>query len=453
MRTATILHGKLVPVLLQTAGPISAGMLFHIVYNMVDAIFISLIDTSDPSYMGGIGMVFPFIFFVMAFSNGFMIGTSSVTARAVGAGEKHTLHDIAGTGLISAGLFSSIFVLIVYLAGEGMMRLFGAEGDYAAHGLEYIRYLIPGVLLLFLHNILSGALQGEGLSRYMMWAMIIGTVLNILLDPLFIFVLGLEVRGAALATVISQAASFLYVLRLFLKGRTVVTLSMKLRHFNPAVLRKIAVVGFPQSISMLVTSFTILVINRIALYIDPLVVTAFTTYSRFEGLLVVPINGMGSALIAVIGQNYGRKNLRRCHAAWRYGYLLALGGTALLLGIFLLAAPAVFGGLSSIEQVVAYTLDMTKVLGLGLVLAIFGILSQSVFQAVGAPLPALGLTRFRVFVCIIPMMLIGVFVLDMGFRGLLIGFLSGDIGSSVFSYIVVERYFRKRMLAAEVKLA
>ncbi|MCK5157213.1 MAG: MATE family efflux transporter [Spirochaetales bacterium] len=435
--------GRITPLLIKLALPIAAGMLFQLIYNVVDAVFISLIDKSDPSYFGATGIVFPLIFLGIAVSNGLMVGTSSMVARAIGEKNHEVLDKTAESGIAISAIISIFFLIGTYLFDDKIIGLLGAEGDYAVHGLEYLQYIVPGVVLMFIGNILFGVLQGEGLMKYMMWGMIIGTIGNIILDPIFIFLLDLKVRGAALATVIAQVGSALYVVTLFVKKKTRVPIHWKLKNISMPVIKEIITVGFPQAISMIVMSLTFLIYNRIIIAIDELALTAFALYGRFEQLLFIPVFALGSALVTIVGQNSGRGKLDRCEESWKKSLFIGSGSVIVLAGLFVLFSPFLFRSLSDIPEVVDYAIRETQVLAFSMLFAVLGVFARSIFQAIGHPLPALFLSLLRLIFLGVPAVLVFVYVFDWGIYGVWFGIVAGNGLAGIVSYTMITKAFKR----------
>lgn len=443
--------GPLVPLIIRLSLPIAAGMVFQMIYNVVDAIFISLIDKSDPSYFGATGLVFPIIFLAIAVANGLMVGTSSMVARAIGEENHRILDDAAVSGVALASVLGLVFIILSYLFSDQIITLIGAQGDFAVHAKEYLAYIIPGVFLIFVGNTLFGVIQGEGAMKYMMWGMIIGTVFNIILDPVFIFLLGMEVKGAALATVISQFFSLGFVIWVFATGKTRVPITWKLSSVKLHVIRDIVTVGLPQTIAQIVMSFTFFVYNRIIVSIDELAVTAFSLYGRFEQLLFIPVFAINSSLITIIGQNAGRGNYIRGEQAWKRAMVLGVCLVIVFASVFVLASPAVFSSLSDVDQVVSYAVAMARILAFSMVFAVFGVYGQGVFQAIGHPIPALIITLLRMIIFGIPAVLLLVYVFDMGIPGLWLGIVIGNTLAAGISYVITGKAF-KDLISGKLKV-
>lgn len=437
-----IFSGPLRSVLVKLSLPIAGGMVFQMVYNITDAIWISLIDKNDPSYFGGSGIIFPLIFVAIAIGNGLMVGTGSLVARAIGERNQGILDKTAESALVLSFLFSIILMVPIYMYDNELVAVLGATGDYALHALEYLRFILPCTFFLLLGNSLFGILQGEALVKYMVTGMIIGTMANIILDPVFIFILGMEVKGAALATVIAQVFSVAYTIFVFASGKTSAPIHWKVKNADRRIMKEIMVTGFPQALSQLIMAASFFIFNRFVIAIDELALTAFSLYGRFEQLLYIPVFAMNSALITVIGQNAGRGNIKRCRKAYKQGILLSSAAVIVLAALFILFSKLIFSSLSDIEKVVDYAVRETQVLAFGILFAVIGVLSRAAYQAVGQAMPALFITLFRLLLISIPAIALYVNVFGWGIYGVWFGIVTGGLLTSIVTYPLTINTFK-----------
>ncbi|MBN2627876.1 MAG: MATE family efflux transporter, partial [Spirochaetales bacterium] len=346
--------GPMLPVLIRLAVPMLAGMVVQLLYNITDTIFISRIDLSDPSLVGGVGIIFPVMFLAMALAGGLMTGTSSLVARAIGEKNYAVLNLVAESGMAVALLFSLIIAGASYLFDEKIVALLGAEGDYAANALSYIRFIIPAAVSAFITHVLLGILQGEGQMKYIMNVMMIGTVLNIILDPVFIFVLGWGVAGAAAATSVAQTIGLFYAFTPFIKKKVSVRIHWKTSNIKTEVIGKILGIGFPQSLGMMLMSISFFFFNRIVVDIDPLALTAFSLCGRFDQAVLMPSFALGSALITIMGQNGGRGNYLRLKKAWLTAMAAGAASVTVMASLMIVLAPWIFRFFSDIPEVIHY---------------------------------------------------------------------------------------------------
>ncbi len=433
--TPGMFEGPILKLLVRLSLPIFMGMIANLVYNITDTIWISRIDLADPSYVGGIGMIFPLLFFAMALGHGILVGVSSLVARAIGRRDLETLNRTVESGLAIAVGFSILIMILGWGFGKQMVAFLGATDDYSAHALEYLYFITPAAVLMFLLSVFNGILQGEGLMKQVMQAMVISTVANVALDPVFIFVLGLGIRGAALATCLSIALSLIYVVSVFFRGKTLVKVEWRIRNIDLRVIRDIMAIGFPQIASMVTMSFSFLIFNRVVVSIDQLALTAFALVGRFDQVVLIPIFAIGSALLTMIGQNWGRGQIERVSKIWKVGLLAAVIVVLCLAGVMILLAPFIYPFFTEIDKVVWYAVLQTRIMELAFVFAAVGILARSVFQAMGNPVPALVITVLRLLGIAVPAVYLFVYAFDWGIYGVYLGIITGNTLATVISLI------------------
>jgi putative MATE family efflux protein len=436
-------EGPVLRLLARLASPIFFGMLFQLLYNITDTIWVSRIDLADPSYVGGTGIIFPFLFMAIALSQGLVVGTSSLVARAIGEENRQVLNKTAESGL-TVGVLAAVSVAIpTYIFATDILGLLGAQGDYLVHGLEYLRFIVPAGVLLFVSSTFIGILQGEGMMKYVMIAMIIGTAGNIVLDPIFIFPLNLGVRGAALATTAAQALAVSFILSVFIRRKTQVEIHWKRSNIDWPTIRKILAVGLPQSAGMILMALSFLFFNRVVVAIDPLALTAFALCGRLDQAVLMPIFAIGAALVTMIGQNAGRGKFERVREIWWKSLLTATALVVLTAAGMFILAPRIYPFFSDIDQVVRYAVLQTRIVEFTFVFAVIGVLSRSFFQAIGYPLPALLITTSRLLLLAVPAMILYVYVLDLEIYGVWLGIITGNVLSAGTSALWVSHTLRR----------
>lgn len=438
-------EGPILPLIARLSLPVLAGMLFQLLYNIVDTIWVSRIDLNDPSFVGGTGLIFPVIFFFMALASGVSVGVSSLVARAIGEKNREVLNKIAESGLIMAIILSIICMGTVYGFGPQIVRAMGAEGDYYKHGLNYLLWVTPVALFAFVGNVFFGIFQGEGLMKHMMVAMIIGTVVNIVLDPVFIFALNLDVRGAAIATGLAQFISLIYALSIFAAKKTLVPISWSISNVRLEIIKKITVIGLPQAMGQITMSIAFLLLNRLVVSIDPLAMTAYSLCGRLDQIVLMPSFALAAAMITIVGQNAGRGNLKRADHAVKVGYAAGFVVVFSFAIVMIALARFIYPLFSNIEEVVNYAVRQTYTVELFFSLAVVGIINRSVFQAIGYPMPAFFITLMRVLIVSVPAAYLYVGVFNMGIYGVWFGMATGIVLSFIVSLVWV-RYVMRGLL-------
>jgi putative MATE family efflux protein len=443
--------GPVLPLLTRLSLPIFAGMVFQLLYNIVDTIWVSRIDLNDPSFVGGTGLIFPVIFFFMALAAGLSVGISSLVARAIGEKNRKVLDETADSGMAVALVLSAASMIVVYLWGPQIVRAMGAEGDYYTHGLNYLLYIAPVALFAFVQNIFFGIFQGEGQMKHVMVSMIIGTVANIVLDPIFIFLLNLDVRGAAIATGLAQLLSLSYCLWVFGTKKTLVPISWSIKKVRWINIKKIITIGFPQSLGQITMSVAFLLLNRLVVSIDPLALTAFSLAGRMDQVVLMPSFAIAAALITIVGQNAGRGLMDRVARVVRVGYAAGFTVVFILATLMVVLARFIYPFFSGIDEVVRYAVLQTYVLEYTFCFAVVGILNRSFFQAIGYPLPALFITLLRVLLVSVPAAYLFARGFNLGMYGVWFGLATGSLTSLVVSFFWV-RVFLKKLQAGTLEI-
>jgi len=447
-------EGPILNVLLKLALPICLGQFFQLLYSIVDTIWISRIDLNDPSYVGGTGMIFPLLFLAIAVASGLIIGVSSLVARAVGARDYRVLNRTAESGLIIGLIISLIFIGLGYIFDKKLMNMLGiSEGDYYTHALEYFHYLLPCVFFMLLGNVFAGILQGEGLMGKVMKAMIISTLSNIVLDPVFIFLLNMKVKGAGIATVIAQVIAALYIIRIFLAKETLVQVEWKLKNIDIGIIKKIMAVGFPQTVGLMIMAVSFLFFNRLVISIDKFALTSFSLCGRFDQVVLMPIFAIGSSLITMIGQNYGRRNYDRIKNIWKTGLLSAFAIVIPLASLMFVFAPYIFPFFSNVDIVVNYAVLQVRVIIFSFIFTVVGILARSAFQAIGNPIPALIITVLRLVVIALPASYLYVYVFNLGMYGVWFGIITGNFVAAIISFLWIKKYLQKLNINSKSEIA
>lgn len=445
-------EGPMSGLLIRLSMPILMGMLVQLLYNITDMTFVSRIDSADPSYVGSTGLVFPLIFLAMSLASGLMTGVGSVVARAIGEQSHDSLGKAAESALFMAVVLSIIVVASGYLFAEPLVKVLGAEGDFYNHGLDYFHYMLPFTGLMICMHAVGGIFQGEGKMKRIMIAMFIGTAVNIALDPIFIFVCNMDVRGAGLASVVGQGAAFVYVLISLGAEENVVKIQWKVANISLDLMKKIAVIGFPMSMGQMAMAASMLLFNRIIIDLDAKAVTAFALVGRFDQAVLMPIFAMSSAMITIVGQNAGRGKYDRIRNAWKTALTMGFSVVFVLALVHVLVAPKLYGLFSDVTEVVTYAVTQVRILEFSFLLAVIGIIGRSVFQAIGYPLPALALTAIRTLAVGVPLAAVYAYVFDWGVKGVYFGILTGNSATALVGVIWI-MVTLKRLEAGTLKVS
>jgi putative MATE family efflux protein len=268
-----------------------------------------------------------------------------------------------------------------------------------------------------------------------MFAAIIATVSNCGLDPLFIFTMGLGVRGAGLATVVSQLIAGIYILRLFLTGKTRTPAGWRRTCIQLDVVRRIALVGFPQAAGQLSLSVGYFFFNRMLLGIDPRAVAAFSVCVRFEQIILIPILSIGTAVITMVGVNFGAGRYERIRAIWRNALFLELILVSVIVSILIGWAPAFYSLFSDVPEVTNYAVRQTRIVTPSYLMVAVVVLVRTLFQGLGRPLAGVVGNLLRGVCIAVPAALLYTHALKGGVAGVWYGIATANILTAGISLI------------------
>jgi putative MATE family efflux protein len=441
MKTIDVRKGPIGPTLVRLSLPILAGQAFNLLYNLVDTYFVALIDPSDPWLVGATGIVFPLFFIFMALSFGISGGVSSLVARAIGAGRAQDLDKTAESGFFLAIVASAAVLALVYPFADPLLRLFGGNGQLLEYGREYLLWLLPTLPFMLLSAVFIGILQGEGRTKHMMVSMVIGTVMNLILDPLLIFTAGMGIAGAALATAIANAIGFLYLLAVFIRTQSQVRIHWKLSSISARSAGEILRVGLPQSVMSFLNSIAFIFYNRTMMDINPFIMSAFTLYSRMEQMAIMPVWALSSGLAAISGQAAGAKEIERMRASSRTGSAIGLSVSGTLLLAFVLASPWLFRVFQSNSEVLSLAGRIAPWMAASTFLAIPVFMVNTVMSSSGFAGRSLALTAIRIYALNVPACMLGAYVIGKGLVPSLAGLFLSSLAALAITLAAQERFF------------
>ncbi|MGF7057810.1 MATE family efflux transporter [Brassicibacter mesophilus] len=307
-----ILNGKMSRVILLLSGPIMLNNFIQTVYNLTDTFWVSRLGSTE---VAAITLVWPVIFFVMSLGMGMSIAGTALISQYTGAHSLDEATDVAGQLLSFSIILSIILGALGAFFTPYIVSGMGGEGQLFDNATEFLRIMFMGLPTMFLFFIFSSIKQGQGdtITPMIYGALSVG--LNIILDPIFIFIFDLGIAGAAIATIIARGIfSFYAIYRLFTKT-TGIHLKISDLHLNKQVLLKIIKVGIPSSIGQSTAALGFIVLNMFIISFGKSTMAAFGIGNRINSLILMPAMGIGSALSTIVGQNLGAENIERAKKA------------------------------------------------------------------------------------------------------------------------------------------
>jgi len=387
------------------SAPAMVAMMAQALYNLTDTIFVG--RGVGSLGIAGIAISFPIQILVMALAQLFGIGCSSIVSRRLGAGNREEARHTVGN------LFTLVVVSSALIAGLGslflpsLLRVFGATPGILPFAADYSRVILIGTPFFMFAMATNAVVRAEGNARMAMWTMLVAVLLNIALDPLFIYGLHLGIRGAALATVLAQGTMVVVLLWYFFGGRS--SLTPKRQHYKLSrhIVRGAVAVGMGSGLRSAAGSFTVIILNNgLAAYGGDIAIATFGVINRMIMFLFLPMFGIVQGMMPIVGYNYGAGHLDRVRHAVRLSNVITTMMSAAT-SILLLAIPAsLIGVFTQDPEVVALGVPATRIIILAFPTVGFQVVAAGMYQSLGKVLPAFVLALLRQAILLIPLVLI-----------------------------------------------
>lgn len=393
--------------ILSQAVPLMIAQLVQLLYNVVDRIYIGHMEGTSGLALTGVGLTFPIITLIMAFTALFGMGGTPLFAMARGAGNEERAGKILGNSFALLLLSSVVLTVLGYVFCRPILFAFGASEDSYVYAKEYLNIYLLGTVFSMTSTGLNNYINAQGFPKIGMLSIILGAAANIVLDPVFIFVFDMGVTGAALATILSQALSAIWVLR-FLFGKSV---PIPLRFVNIRIrweiTKDILRLGTANFIMQGTNCLVQVTCNStLQLYGGDLYVGIMTVVNSVREIFMLPVSGIINGAQPVISFNYGAKDYRRVKSGIRFNTLIgALYNTAAW-GLVLLFPEFLFRIFAENAAMISAGVEMLKLYFFGFVFMAFQLAGQSTFQAVGDAKHAIFFSLLRKAIIVVPLTLL-----------------------------------------------
>lgn len=398
-----ILNGNMRKVILTLSLPIMLNNFLRTIYNLTDTFFVSKISDNA---VAGVQFIWPLIFLITSFGIGMTIATSSIIAQYIGAHMKEKARRTAGQSISFLFVLSVVLGIVGYLFAPAIIRTMGGTGALYDNAYAYLSIMFLGMPTTFLLNAYNAIKQGQGdtISPLIIGGLSIG--MNIILDPIFMFVLNMGVQGAAIATVISTGIFALYGIFTTFDAKQSLKLELSDLKFDKEILMKIVNIGLPSSTGQAMTAFGFTILNVFLVSFGEVTLTAFAIGNRISSLIMMPAMGIGSALATIVGQNLGADNVSRAKMAVRSSTVmstifLVVGGL-----IMLPFVQTIVEAFSSDPEVIKNGTEYLTMIIWGIPLMGFFQILVGTFQGSGHTVSAMILMMGRLWALRIPMVFV-----------------------------------------------
>lgn len=440
---------KMLPLVLRMSLPGVAAQLINLLYSLVDRVYIGHIPIIGTDALAGVGVTSSVIILITAFSAIVGIGGAPLAAIALGKDDRERAEFILGNGAVLLVVFTVVTSVITYLFMEPILLFTGASESTLPYAESYLSTYLVGTIFVMIATGLNSFINVQGRPGIAMWAVVIGAILNISLDPLFIFTFDMGVKGAALASVISQAVSAIIIVG-FLTSRIA---TLRLHHRYMTLHREIIfstlALGFSPFVMASTEAFVGFVLNGSLKHFGDIHISAMTIIQSALLCSSVPLSGFAQGFIPIVGYNYGHGNIERVKECFKIALIcMASFNFTLILSIILF--PGFIASLfSSDAELIELSREVMPIFFMGMLF--FGIqrTCQTMFIALGEAKISICIAIMRKVILLIPLALIlprwwGVLGI---YRAESISDITAAICCSIIFYIAFPRILRRAKLA------
>jgi putative MATE family efflux protein len=378
----------------QLSVPIMFGMAVQTLYTLIDMVFVGRLGGEA---IAALSFTMPLLFFAIGITFGLGSGVTSVISRFLGANAKRDADNSAEHGVLMGIFFGVIISVGGYFFRYSIFEFLGATPEIIPLAVDYFSIIVLGFIFQIMNVFFRSILSGEGDTVTPIRFQITGTLLNVMLDPLFIFTLNLGIRGAALATILSQFIVTVFFLNyLFKRKKSYIHFRFSEFHFSFSLLKEIFRIGIPASMAMIIMSLGGMVFNRLLIRFGTEAVAAFGIARNLDQVFHLPIMSMANGMVTLTGMFYGAGEYEKIRKTWYYAISRGIF-IALIIGVlFYLGAPYFYRIFTSNHEILSIAIQYTRLLVFVYPFIVISVISGRVFQGLGRGLPGLILTSLRV---------------------------------------------------------
>ena len=375
--------------------PSVLAQLINVLYNIVDRIYIGHIKDIGSLALTGVGVTFPIIMVVSAFSAFAGQGGAPLASILLGAKDQEKAEKVLGSSTALLLVFSISLTLIFQILKTPLLYAFGASDNVIGFAQDYIGLYLCGTIFVMLSLGLNTFISGQGNAKIAMFSVLIGAVTNIILDPIFIFVMNMGVKGAALATIISQAFSAIWVVNFLISKKSSLKIKRENLKLDMQFVKKIGSLGCSPFIMQSTESLVLLTLNSgLQKYGGDLYVGSMSILTSVLQLIFVPVSGIAQGVQPIISYNFGAGNRERVVKTFKTLLVVCLMATLFMGGIAVLFPSFYVKMFTESEELVELTSRMMPIFTLGM--CIFGIQ-----QSIQVTFLAMGQAKFSIFIALL----------------------------------------------------
>lgn len=438
-------NGKILPVVIKLIIPAVIAQLISFVYNLVDRMYVSGIEGIRTQALAALGVILPITIIVQAFANLIGLGGSPKASFKLGEGDNITANKYFNNSFVCLVIIGIVLTLILYFFAEPIVKLFGCPDDAIDYAVEYLKIYSLGTIFIILVQGLNPFISAQGHSVFAMTTILIGAILNIFLDYILIFVFNYGVKGASMATVISQCVSFVWLMAFFVNKGSIFKLNIKQMSLDRKFIGGILFLGLSPFV-MTFTESMIQIVFNVCLKMstngtESSYTASLTIMLSALQLISLPLNGLGYGVAPFVSYNYGVGDSLRLKKSIRYTFIIAIVFAIVVYSISMLF-PQIYSILFNADD------DVSRLIKSYLPMFIMGTIMfpvqmslQNINVALGQGKTALILAVLRKVIILIPLCFILSYTI--GYQGVYMSEGIADIIAGIITSVVIFSTFPK----------
>lgn len=373
-------YAPILPLILKMSLPAMFSMLIQSLYNIVDSYFVGKISEEA---LRATSLSFPIQIMIIAFGVGTGVGVSSYVARSLGANRQKEADNAAMHGLVLALLTWLVMIFFGVFLSRPFISIFTSNENVIEMGHQYLAIISGFGIFSLIHIVGEKTIQGSGNMIIPMIAQTVGAVINIILDPIFIFTFGMGIKGAAIATIIGQSFSALISLYGLFRKESLLKMDFKNFKFNVPMVKQIYEVGFPSILMQSVGAFLVIFLNRIVGQFTEVAVSVLGVYFKLESFVMMPVYGLGQGILPLVAFNYGAHQYERIHQTYHYGVRISFVLMLIGLIIFQIFPAQLMGIFTDDMAMILMGVRTLRIISLYFIPASLAIINSIYFQSMG----------------------------------------------------------------------
>ncbi len=399
--------GKVSRHIINIAGPMIVAQLINVLYNVIDRIYIGRIPHVATLAIGGLGLCLPLISIIIAFANLFGMGGAPLCSIARGEGNNKKAEEIMGNSFIMLILSGILIIIVGLIFKRDLLWLFGASSQTIDYADDYMTIYILGTLFVMIGLGMNSFINSQGFAKTGMMTVLIGAIANIILDPVFIFAFSMGVKGAALATVISQGLSAVWTLYFLFGDKTILKLKWTCFRLKINYVMKIISLGMAGFMMAITNSIVSIVCNSmLQLYGGDIYIAVMTVINSIREMASLPGQGIANACQPVLGFNYGAKKYDRVLEGIKFTKITTVSLMVVIWLCITVFPQQLIGIFSNNKDILRLGNDALHIYFFGFFMMAFQMTGQSIAMGLGKSKQAVFFSIFRKVIIVAPLTII-----------------------------------------------